>query len=212
MTTRLDRIALALLGSTAALTAVLYPRLPARIPVHFDWKGQPDAWMDKPVGAFLLLIVAALTWALVRYGAPLLPRSARGRLERSPISAAGLALVALFSGLQIVVLWASLHEGRAIGAPLGVMLALFWITLAQILPRVRRNPILGVRTAWTLTSDENWARTHRVAGLAMSVGGLVALIASLLDAFPVALAAIIGSALVPVVYSYLLAHRLPPEA
>jgi uncharacterized membrane protein len=214
MSSRLDRtdtIALALLGGSATITAALYTRLPERLPYHFDVHGRPDAWVDKPVGAVLLLAIGLVGWALTRFGARLLPRDARARLERSPVGAAALSLVALFCLLHAVVLWTALRDATSAAAPLGIALAIFWIALAQILPRVRRNPILGIRTAWTLSSDENWARTHRFAGIAMTVGGLVALVASLLGGAVVAFTALVLSALAPVGYSFLLAHHLPPE-
>lgn len=90
------------------------------------------------------------------------------------------------------------------------MLALAWLALAPILEQVGRNSTVGIRTPWALTSDENWARIHRVAALAMTLGALVALVASVFGVFPVALIALIGSAFVPRVYSYLRSGRPPP--
>ena len=42
-------------------------------------------------------------------------------------------------------------------------LGALFVMLGLVMPRVRRNPWVGVRTPWTLASDENWARTHRFA-------------------------------------------------
>jgi uncharacterized membrane protein len=90
------------------------------------------------------------------------------------------------------------------------MVAALFVVLGLVLPRVTRNPVLGVRTAWTLTSDENWARTHRVAGYSMVIGGIVAAVAALsggTSGAVLALMCVFASCLVPVVYSFLLARR-----
>jgi uncharacterized membrane protein len=203
----LDKLSLGMLGATSIITAALYPRLPARVPVHFDLRGVADAWMDKSVGAWLLLAVAVAVFALVRFGGALLPRGFRARFEASPVGIVGALVVSLFCALQLMILWSAMHTPSTIGRPFALVFGLFWIVLAQVLPRVRRNPFVGIRTTWTLTSDENWARTHRFAAWVFTLGGLVALLGAVVSP-TLAFVAIGVSALVPVVYSYVLAHRL----
>jgi uncharacterized membrane protein len=90
------------------------------------------------------------------------------------------------------------------------LVGLLEIGLGLAMPRVRRNPIIGIRTPWTLTSDENWARTHRFAGYSMVVGGVVAAAAGASGTIVgavVAIVVLLGSMLVPAVYSLVLARR-----
>ena len=78
-----------------------------------------------------------------------------------------------------------------------------------VLPRLQRNPLIGIRDAWTLTSDENWARTQRFASYAYVAGGLVSLACGVAGAPPaIALVALLASALVPHGYSYVVARQL----
>lgn len=218
MTTRIDRLdalTFALLGFGCAVTAAVYGRLPARVPVHFNLRGVADGFMDKPYGATILLGTALLVWITVRFGARVLPRRARERMEASPLKLVGLLTVGLFIALQFFVLYASLHDRMTIGRPLAIAIGGYWIVLAQVLPRVRRNPFIGIRTAWTLTSDENWARTHRFAAWTFSIGGVVGVLSGVLGlrSFAmVAIVAILASALAPLVFSIVVAHRIPPEA
>jgi uncharacterized membrane protein len=213
MTRKLDRndaVGLALLALAAAATIAVYPRLPSPMPTHFDAHGDANGWMPKPVGAFLPLAIAAALWALLRFGGALLPRPWRERQEKSPMGAVALLTLALFAALQLAVLRASLAPEQRIGSVPWVLLGLSFMALGQVLPRVRRNPWVGVRTTWTLTSDENWARTHRFASYAMTVGGFVAMAAGLAGAAALAIAAIVASVAAPAVYSWVLARRLPP--
>jgi uncharacterized membrane protein len=85
-----------------------------------------------------------------------------------------------------------------------------FVAIGLVMPRVKRNPLIGVRTPWTLTSDENWARTQRVGGYAMVASGLAAALfgVALGDAgVVVALAFVLAAAVVPIVYSLVLARR-----
>ena len=76
-----------------------------------------------------------------------------------------------------------------------------------MMPLVRPNWWVGIRTPWTLSNDRVWARTHRLAGYCMTAGGLVMIVAAL--ALPAALglsvliAVAVASTIGPALYSYL---------
>ncbi|MFO0557618.1 MAG: SdpI family protein [Polyangiales bacterium] len=199
-----DRVALALIAAATAVTAGLYPRLPAQIPVHFDLYGRADGFLPKAVGAPLLIVIAAFVWAFVRYGARLLPASARERYEQSPMEVAGLLSAAFMVGLQFCVLSAALSDG-AFGRGFAVLLGAFWVLMGLLFPRLRRNPFVGIRVRWTMQSDENWARTHRFAGQCFVLAGVVALLSAAAGSVALAIVAVLFSALVPVVYSWRMA-------
>jgi uncharacterized membrane protein len=69
--------------------------------------------------------------------------------------------------------------------------------------------LIGLRTPWTLASEEVWIKTHRLGGKLMVAGG-AAMIAAALLPLPsgllatVAMAVIVVAALIPAVYSYFL--------
>jgi uncharacterized membrane protein len=132
-------------------------------------------------------------------------------MKESPTALVVALLVGLLSGIHGVVIYAVLTETPSIGTALNILLGGSFIALGLVLPRLRRNPWIGVRTPWTLSSDENWAKTHRVAGLTFTIGGCLALIATLAGQGVMAVASLVTSAIAPGLYSFLLARRLPPE-
>ena len=86
-----------------------------------------------------------------------------------------------------------------------------FVVIGNYLGKVRRNFFVGIRTPWTLTSDEVWARTHRVGGWLFVLAG-IAIIASAGSSrlvLPLVLLASVGTAaLISVAYSYLVYRRL----
>jgi uncharacterized membrane protein len=203
----LDLLAFGLIGASAIGTAYVYDRLPDPMPTHFDLHGVPNGWMPRPVGAFLLPLVAVLAWALIRFGSRTLPREWRERQDASPVPAVGLLVAGMLAALQGLMVQAALSPAPRLGANVGVVLGVFFVLLGQLMPRVRRNPFIGIRTTWTLTSDENWARTHRFAGYTMTVGGLFTVVAALAGAMKLGVLFILAGALLPAVYSWRLARR-----
>ncbi len=203
----LDLLSCGLVGAAAVGTAYVYDRLPDPMPTHFDAHGVANGFMPRAVGAFLLPATALGLWALLRFGGLLLPREWRERLAASPVSALALLVAGMLVALHALVVQAALAPVPRLGEGVWVLLGVFFVLLGQILPRVRRNPFIGVRTAWTLTSDENWARTHRFAGYAMTIGGALAVGAALAGAPMLGVGLIVTSALAPAVYSWRLAQR-----
>jgi uncharacterized membrane protein len=204
---RLDLLSFGITGAAAIATAAVYDRLPDPMPTHFDAHGVANGWMPRAIGAFLLPAVALGLWALVRHGGGLLPPAWRERLAASPLSAVALLLTGLLGALQGLLLRAALTPGANLGSGVWLLLGAFFVLFGLLAPRVRRNPWIGIRTPWTLSSDENWAKTHRFAGYTMTAGGLLAMVAALVGAPVLGLVFILGGALTPALYSWNLARR-----
>lgn len=203
-----DVASLGLIVGMAVLPGAVYTRLPLRVPTHFDASG----WMGRFPGVWIIPLTALGTWLLVRPGARLLSSAWRARMEKSPSAEVAMLLALLCTGMQSVSLYAALAQPASVAMYLGIPLGVFWFGLGLVMPRVRRNPWMGIRTPWTLSSDENWARTHRVAGRAFAIAGALTVVGTLLThSLAVGIAAILTSCLVPAAYSFLLARRLPPE-
>jgi uncharacterized membrane protein len=72
--------------------------------------------------------------------------------------------------------------------------------------------LVGIRTPWTLASEEVWIKTHRLGGKLMVAGGLLLMISAFAPVpsglrgtlFAVGIGVMVG---VPVVYSYWLWRR-----
>lgn len=63
-TQRLRLLNAVLLLALFAGSAWAYPRLPARIPIHFGFSGQPDAWESRSFWSWFMLPIIAAALAL----------------------------------------------------------------------------------------------------------------------------------------------------
>lgn len=74
----------------------------------------------------------------------------------------------------------------------GLLLVVFgWLSLVQKLPR---NGFAGIRTPYTMRSDENWYATHRAAAPLLIFGGVAIFMAGLAF-FPFTLAGKVSNGL-----------------
>jgi uncharacterized membrane protein len=193
------------------VTAVFWPRLPEQVPTHWNIRGEVDAMGGKGqlliFGPVMLAGLVVLLEVLRRVDPKLKPLA-----PDAPPAEAGSreAVMAVVTWLLLVVHVSILLA--ATGAPLGgptlmaVGFAGFQLFLGNLLPRVRPNFFVGIRTPWTISSDTVWRRTHRVAGKLLVAGGVGSLgfivFAPALVAFPVTVGLLMVALLGPTAASY----------
>jgi uncharacterized membrane protein len=184
MKSKLSWLEVALLAAPCVVLAIYWNNLPARIPVHWNIRGQVDGWGGKIPGLFLLpftmLGVVALLHILPRFD-PRLQRIS-GDESRMPtvLPIIRIAFLALFNTIFFVQVAASLGKTVAGGRIIMTCLLLFFIVLGNYLGNVRPNYFVGIRTPWTLENSETWRATHRLGGRLMFFGALILLVAQVL--------------------------------
>jgi uncharacterized membrane protein len=165
--------------------------------------------MAKPWGALLLPLTTLGVWLLTLVLPRLSPRGYQVQRFQRTFETIQLALLTFLLYGTVLALLAGagtpVPVTRALTAGVGVLLLL----LGNILGKVTKNFFVGIRTPWTLASDEVWLRTHRLGGRVFVVAGLVIAAAGLVGAGPgPLLAAITAAVVIPIVYSYVIYRRL----
>jgi uncharacterized membrane protein len=207
--TRTNLLSLGLVVFSFVFAAALYSRLPERVPIHWNASGQVDGFMSKPWGPFVVPLVMAGVYLLLS----VIPRiSPRGyRVERFTgvfeiMKAAILAFLFLVTTLVLLAgIGAPVPMDRAIHAGTGLL----FVVLGNFMGKLTKNFFVGIRTPWTLASDEVWLRTHRLGGKLFVLAGVGVFVSGLLRAGAVPLLVAVGVAAgIPVVYSYVLYRRI----
>ncbi len=162
------------------------------------------------MAASFVPVLALGLWAMLRFLPRVLPTTERWRLGDSTSALVAALTTVFLSATHLLILYRALVPGSSIRHGIWLMLGAFYVAKGLVLPRIKRNALMGIRTPWTLTSDENWARTQRVGGYAMVVAGVLAAFLGVRGG-PVAGVMAVGllllGAFVPAAYSLVLARR-----
>jgi uncharacterized membrane protein len=204
-------MAAALLAATWALAALAYVRAPARVPIHWNVRGEVDGW-GGPASVFVLPAVATAL-VLLMYTLPRLdPRRANWARFRGEFNLIVNVLVAFMLFMEVTTIGGFTFGWRVNGGRVPLIgVGVLFMVIGNYLPRIRSNWWMGIRTPWTLESESVWRETHRLGGRTFVVSGAVGTLAALLLrpplSFYVAMVAMGIGGMVPVVYSYLVWKR-----
>lgn len=188
-----------------AASVLMYPQLPEKIPTHWNMSGEITGWSSRFWGAWMMPVILAATWLLMRALPHIDPRRANYASFMGAYETIIIAVMLLLLGVHVLVLEAA--TGRAISLerllPAGI--GLLFIVMGMVLPRLHSNWFVGIRTPWTLSSDLSWKQTHRVGGyLFMTVGVITVLTALAIPALTLRI--LFCSSLVMVVFVFVYSY------
>jgi uncharacterized membrane protein len=210
--TKFHVASLALVAAGLVISALAYGHLPDPVPTHWNAQGEVDGYIAKPLGAFLLpltmLAIALLFMALPRISPK---RFGMEGFESAYgwIIVATQAMLLFTTGLaHLAGMGFDVDIGRALSIATGLLL----MVMGNFMGKVTRNFFLGIRTPWTLASEEVWLRTHRLGGKTLFFGGLAFTISALVGVHVwVLVPLIVLIVVIPYAYSFFLYRRLEGE-
>jgi uncharacterized membrane protein len=192
------------------LAAFVYPILPDRIPVHWNIHGEVDKWGSRGFGVFGMLGMFAGCYLLMLVMPLVDPKRANYPKFQPTYRVIRWTIVIVLLAIWCAVLAVACGFPLAIPRLAMALVSLLFIVLGNFIGRVRYNWFVGVRTPWSLSSEEAWRLTHRASGPAFVLGGMLSLVGSLFGGLYAATAMIIGicgAILFAVVFSYFAFRR-----
>jgi uncharacterized membrane protein len=183
----------------------------AKLPVHWNIKNQIDGWASRNIALFPFWLFNIALFLLLMFSRQLSPvfRQNRERYD-SIIPLMTLGLVSFFAMFHIYIMLLGHHpEWSGKIQIVFILIGALFIFLGNILPKVPRNYIAGIKTPWTFYSDEIWRRTSRLGGwcfvlmgLAMLTRGVFNISAIWMNVLLIVLLAVL--IIVPIAYSFIL--------
>jgi uncharacterized membrane protein len=203
------RIALPLGGLLVLASLVLaiwaYPHAPKLIPSHFDAAGHVNGYMPKFWGLAIWPILLASAWALMAILPSISPKGFRmgPSVEIFNIIMVGVMLIEFVA--VVVVVRAAMGIPAPSGGFIIALVGVLFVVIGNYMGKMRKNFFMGIRTPWTLASDEVWLRTHRFGGWLCMLGGIAYIGIGLIEPGAVTglLAVVAVLLLSPIVYSFI---------
>ena len=161
------------------MTLVLYPSLPSKVPIHFNYRWEPDQYGGKY--SILIMGIAPILIALIidvfykrdeKY-----QNQKRYDKTRNIIQLIIVCLVLMIQWISILI---AMNKDYNFEQIMPVMIGIFFIALGNYLPKVRHNYWVGIRLPWTIMSEKTWKKTHRLGGYLFVLHGFICMLSGVM--------------------------------
>jgi uncharacterized membrane protein len=193
-----------------AIAFYFYPLMPDSMASHWNAAGEIDGFTGK-FNLHLILVGMTLFLTLVFLVIPRID-PLKKNLQAFIKYYWGFAYIFLAFMIYLYLLVAAANLGIAFQMNFVMMpaLAVIFFYLGWIMPKMKRNWFIGIRTPWTLSSDKVWTETHRMGGKVFMFIGLLFLLTLFLPAytFIYVVALIVFGSFGVMAYSYFVFQKL----
>ena len=194
----------ALIMLIVAIVGILI--MPDIIPTHFGPSGEQDGWGTK----YTVLMFPAITILVAVLAVPMMrldPKEENyGRFEKYYYNFFfGFSL--FFFAMEVINIVIAMGIDVNMGTIMSIAVGVLMIFLGNMLPKIKQNFYFGIKTAWTLADEENWFKTHRLAGKTFVFGGIVIALGTFVPGEGKAwllLAVVLVMVAIPLIYSAVL--------
>jgi uncharacterized membrane protein len=197
-------LALIIIAVSFAVGVYFYPQLPEKVASHWNASGAVDGYMNKFWGLFLMPILALAVFLLFIFLPKIDPLKENIKKFKGYFDGFILALIIFFFYIYILtIVWNKgiyFDMGRFLIPALGIL----FFYAGVLIEKSKRNWFMGIKTPWTLSSDQVWDKTNKLGGKLFKISGVIAFLGIFMPSFAMilVLVPIILTAIYLFVYSY----------
>lgn len=159
---------------------------PDRIPVHYNFAGEVDRigskyenliWPGFAIGMGVFFLLMAR-----------IPRKKGEKTNEKVLMITGVCTLVFFTLLGFYFMLKALRYDPQIASQVSyddvnrfvsIGIGALLVVLGNIMPKMRRNAMFGLRTKWSMANDNVWQKSQRFGGIASVIAGFIMIILAL---------------------------------
>ena len=154
--------------------------LPEQIPAHYSLNNQVTRWGSK----YEMLIVPIVTVMLGYFFRGIAKVAAKheenGNNNENVCIVAGIVTLIIFNAMTGYALYTSFNKIENLSLNtfdvnqlLFGILGIAMIIIGNIMPKLRMNAVIGLKTKWSMKNEATWKKSQRFGGISYIIGGIV---------------------------------------
>ncbi|MEM5826215.1 MAG: DUF1648 domain-containing protein [Candidatus Aenigmatarchaeota archaeon] len=141
-----------------------YPKIPERMAIHWNVKGEIDGYLPKAIGIFIIPL-SLVPLFIIFYSIPKIdPLKKNIECFRKYYDIFAVLFFLFMLSFHIwIILWnVGITINPQVFLPIAFSFLFFYLSI--LLENAKRNWFIGIRTPWTLSSEKVWNNTHKLGG------------------------------------------------
>ena len=186
----------------------IWSKIPEIVPVHFNEKFEPDRTGPKSelIVSSAILSAVSIFMLLLFQNIKRFDPKRRNEPNSGVFNKIAAGILIFTTAINFMLITSSFKGASIFNNFFFPLLGLLFAFIGNYMNNIKPNYFAGIRLPWTLSDDDNWRKTHHMAGHLWFWGGLsIAVLALFLKAeviFPILIATIVIMIIIPAIYSY----------
>ena len=154
--------------------------LPDQIPAHYGSDNQVTRWGSKYetlIFPLVIIIFGLIMVGISKYSAK---QEKQGKNNEKICIVAGIFLLLIFNVMTAYFLYTDFNKVENLSTVpvdlsqlIFILLGIFMIVFGNIMPKIRMNSAMGLRTKWSMKNEMTWKKSQRFGGISFMVVGLL---------------------------------------
>lgn len=171
-TLKSELLSIILVAATVLSSFYFYAHFPERVPTHWNFRGEVDGWGSRVQGAFIIPAMLVVMYILFVFLPMLDPKKERYTQFLKTYNVFRNLILLVMVLIYFIASFNGLGYNIPIQYTVPVIIGLLFIVMGNYMGKIKRNWFVGIRTPWTMSSEEVWNKTHRIGGYLFIVAGL----------------------------------------
>ena len=186
----------------ALVNLLFYKKMPETLPTHWGFNNKIDGYSSK----FTALITTPLILIFLNiFSCFMLDNDPKNKDKNNFVITIGKATIPLVMLITFIIsIFYGLGKEINVMVIISIFVGFLLILIGNYLPKTKRNYTVGIKLPWTLNSDENWNKTHRLAGYFFILGGIFFLLTPFIGNEYLIFLTFMIIGIIPAIYSFYL--------
>lgn len=173
----MKRIALIIILISFLIGFGLYSQMPEKMASHWNTQGEVDDYMSKFWGLFLMPLVSIAIFLLFLFIPKIDPLKKNIEKFKKYFEIFILLIILFLFYIYLLTLGWNLGYTFNMTRLIVPAFVILFFYIGIMVENAKRNWFVGIRTPWTLSSDEVWDKTHKIAGKLFKIAAVISLLA-----------------------------------
>lgn len=162
------------------IVLIALPYLPEKIPAHYGFDNQVDRWGSKYEALLFPIISFFMGYFLLGMAKLAAKKEEHGENNKNVTIIMGILVLILLNALNVYSLYTSFNKvenlsfvSLDIGQLVFVIIAMLMIVTGNLMPKLRMNSMIGLRTHWSMKNEATWKKSQHLGGISFIIGGII---------------------------------------
>jgi len=170
---KINILTLAIIIISFAIAFYFYPKMPDTVASHWNERGEVNGYMSKFWGLFLMPIISVIMFLFFLLIPKIDPLKENIDKFRKYFDNFILLIILFLFYIYLLTIFWNLDKRFDMGSFIVPPIGILFYYAGILVENAKRNWFIGIRTPWTLSSDNVWDKTHKLGGKLFKIGGII---------------------------------------